>query len=353
MKLNREQLLKELEGVTPGLSQREIIEQSSCFVFDGTQVMTFNDEIACFQKCSLNVQGAVQATRLLALLRKYPDELIDVSVESETLHLRGKGNRHSEFPMERDILLPVQTVKRPKEWRRLPTDFLEAVKLVRDCVGKDESQFHLTCVHVHPDYIESCDNFQAARFEVKTGVEKPFLVRKDSLKHITELGMTKFGMTKSWAHFKNPNGLRLSCRLYTDTAEYPDLAGILAVKGFKLTWPKGLSDCVDRAGELSATDADEDHVLVTLKKGKIKVQGRSVSGGHGESRKLDYKGKKFAFTISPKLMINILDKHNESVLSVERLKSRDGKFQYVTVLGTTKKAVTDDSQIDGQTEETE
>ena len=58
--------------------------------------------------------------------------------------------------MEREVLLPVDAVEVPEKWRRLPEDFLEAVSIVQQTAGRDESQFSLTCVHISPDWVEAC-----------------------------------------------------------------------------------------------------------------------------------------------------------------------------------------------------
>ena len=44
LRVNRQLLLDALMSVTPGLTQKELIEQSSCVVFRNGQVYTFNDE---------------------------------------------------------------------------------------------------------------------------------------------------------------------------------------------------------------------------------------------------------------------------------------------------------------------
>jgi hypothetical protein len=72
--VNREQFIKELESVQAGLSVRAATEQSNCFVFSDGVVRTFNDEIACEQKTSLKITGAVIADPLISLLRKLPEE---------------------------------------------------------------------------------------------------------------------------------------------------------------------------------------------------------------------------------------------------------------------------------------
>ena len=81
MIINREELLKQLESVLPGLSTREIIEQSSCFIFKDETVNTYNDEIACSQKSVLKIEGAVQALPFISLLRKLKEEELEKETE--------------------------------------------------------------------------------------------------------------------------------------------------------------------------------------------------------------------------------------------------------------------------------
>ena len=47
MKIQREELIRKLESVQPGLAVRETIEQSSTFVFYHGDVHTLNDEVYC------------------------------------------------------------------------------------------------------------------------------------------------------------------------------------------------------------------------------------------------------------------------------------------------------------------
>jgi len=72
MKVNREAFLQCLETVQPGLSTREVVEQASSFIFKEGEVFSFNDELFCRNKSTLNssFQGAVKADKLLNLLRK-------------------------------------------------------------------------------------------------------------------------------------------------------------------------------------------------------------------------------------------------------------------------------------------
>ena len=329
-KIEREQLLKELESVTPGLSVREIIEQSSCFVFRKGKVCTFNDEIACWMESALTITGAVQANTLLNLLRKLPEDTIDISIDHDKLVVKGK-RRRARVILESEVTLPIDSIRQPKSWKTLPADFLEGLSLVQDCVGKDETNFVLTCVHIHPDKLEASDNDRVAKFKTKTDLDKPTLIRKDSIKHIVSLGMTEFGETKNWMHFRNVNGLVISCRRYSE--DFPDTDPAFKIKGKKMSLPKGLEGAAERASVFTTDNAEDDDILISLSTGKATIVGTGANGDFREVKKVEYAGPELTFMISPNQLIALTKKHNDAIVSQEKLKCKSGKFEFVAALG--------------------
>jgi len=129
--------------------------------------------------------------------------------------------------------------------------------------------------------------------------------------------------------------LILSCRLYIE--EYPDISTVLEdVKGVTVSLPKGLEKAVQNAQIFSGLDVDDNYVVIDLHPGKVTVTGQCVHGWYRKTTKIDYKKKQsINFTITPKILTEILNKYNECVLSKTQLKAGIGSdFTYVTVLGT-------------------
>jgi DNA polymerase III sliding clamp (beta) subunit (PCNA family) len=337
MKVNREELLKSLEAVMPGLSTKEIIEQSSCFIFQDGHVSTYNDEIACSQKVSVKIEGAVPAMPLISIIRKLKEDEVDISANDAATQLLVRANsKRAGINMDQEILLPIEAVDRPKKWKNLPENFADAVAIVQPCAGSNESEFAMTCVHVTSKFIEACDNHQVTRFKIKTEIENPILIRKESLKHIISLDMVEFSETKHWIHFKNSDGLILSCRHWMDDYPSDDISKVLKVEGSPLTLPKGIKDTVEKATIFSAENPEDDNVIVNLKRGKFKITGKGTSGWFTEVKKSTYDGSSLQFTIPPKLLIELVQHHNDCEITGERLKVKGSKFVYVTVLGTVK-----------------
>lgn len=333
MLVNREKLLNQLEQVTPGLSTYEVLEQSTCFVFQKGTVYTYNDDVACICKTDLGeLKGAVIAKPLVSLLRRMSEEEINIEVEADQFIISGKRKK-AVLRIEKEVVLPIDNIEVAEQWNKLPDDFIAAIKAVRDCASKDSSKFVLTCIHIHPKWIEACDGYAVARYVLKTKISEALLIRNSSIQYATSLGMTHFSETKQWIHFKNDTGLILSCRKYIE--EYKDLTDYLKVEGKTLPLPKKLAKTIGRAEVLASENTtDEVLVKVSISPGKIQVSGKGAHGIYKEFGKLEYNGEPLSFNIPPSLLTNLLQKYSSCSVSQQRLKVGDDKFTYVTCLGT-------------------
>lgn len=330
-KINREALLRQLKSVMPGLSMKEIIEQSGCFVFRRGNIYTYNDEISCAVPCEVPVNGAVQSKALVSLLEKLKDETIEI-VENDGEMLVKAKRRNANFRMEKKILLPLDSVEAPGEWRDLPEDFTEAIKITQQSTSTDEMRFNLTCVHIHPDWIEACDNSQVIRYDVQLDIDSPILLRGVAIKSIVGLDMLQYSKTKNWMHFRNADDLLFSCRLFVD--KFPDVSPILNVKGRKITLPKGLREAAERAEIFSSDNIENDRqVEIHIRSGRLKILGESSSGRYSETRKVKYDGPPISFLISPKLLGDITSHHRKCVISDTMLFVDGGKYKFATGLG--------------------
>jgi len=232
--------------------------------------------------------------------------------------------------MDTDILLPIDSVERPKKWKTLPKDFTSAVSIIQQCSGKDETKFSLTCVHLTSKWIEACDGYQAARYKMKMEVEKPTLVRKESIKYITDLDMLEFSETKHWIHFKNSSGLILSCRRWIEN--YPELSELLKVEGTPTKFPKGLVGAVEKAEIFSVENVEDNQVTINLKPNRLRITGRGASGYYQEIKNIKYKGKDLSFRVAAGLFADLIRHYNSCEITSDRLKVTTGKYSYITVL---------------------
>lgn len=332
-RVNRTEFLQQLRAVEAGLSKTEFVEQSSCFGFKDGMVMTFNDEMACQTKSLLDKSfvGVVKAAPLMKILDKMPDDVVEVTPGESELIVAGKRKK-TGVTMEKDFNLPIHTVEKPDEWKELPSNFKDAVEMVQECAGKDESQFTTTCLHLHPKWIEASDRFQLTRYRIRMGISTPCLVRRDSIVRVIPLDVTEFAETEKWIHFRNPAKLVLSCCRYVEP--FRDLKPYLSIDGTEpATLPRTLGEAAERAEIFSSENQDENLVEVDLKPGKLVIRGQGASGWYAESKSLKYDGQPMTFMVKPKVLVQLVKKHTDCFVSQDRLIVKAAKFTYVTCLG--------------------
>ena len=333
MKVQREQLLNHLESVSAGLATKDIVEQSSCFVFLGGRIFTFNDELSCSIQSPIKIKGAIAAKPILELLSKMKEDEIDVSQNYGNMIIRGIS-KMAKFNMQSKISLPINEMEIPTNWIPLNPEFSEAVDIVQTTAARGvNASFNLTCIHITPKLIESCDNHQATRYPLDTGIKKDVLIRQPSIKHVAHLGMNEVSCGENWLHFRNPSvsDLVLSCR-YTEQVDYQDLNAIFEVEGIPATLPSGLEEAADKA-QIFTQEQITEVVTVQIQNGELILKGVGTSGEYVEKKKVKFKGD-VTFCISPKLLSEIVNRANDCLISEKQLKVDTGKFIYVTSLVT-------------------
>lgn len=329
-KVEKAKLLEQLEQGLSGIAQREMIEQSSCFVFTDGFIHTFNDEIYCRVPTELDIVGAVPSKIILETLKKIKDTEIEITVDENKLNIRGKSKTIS-INMQEEIFLPISEIKVPDEFKKLPEEFIEAIELTKNCASKNESNFNFTCVHITSDFIESCDNSQVLRYDLKTGFKKEILIKADSIKHIVQPNMSYFAENENWMFFKNQEDFVLGCRRHV--LDYPDCSSILEGEGNKITLPKGLDDAIEAANLFTKDNIENDRIIVTLKKGRVLIKGEGIHGSYKEVKKANYTEDEINFTISPMLLKQITKTYNECELTSNKLLVKNAKYSYATCLG--------------------
>ena len=321
MRINREQLLAELKSVMAGLSTSKVKDQTDYFIFQDGKVYTRNkDEIVCSRNTLLNITGAIKAKPLVSILSKMNERNIEISFNKDLLLIKGKRER-SEFVVK-EIMFPVNVESR-KKWQKLPDNFAEAISLVLPCAS---SYHHIPCIHITPKFIEATDDEQAARFKIKTKVSESRLIKRDNFQYIILSDMSKFCETEDWIHFKNSDGLVLSCRLIV--SEYPDLSNVFKMKGQILVIPKDLKEDIETAERL----AEDKELQINIEHKKFIVIGKGKFGSFKITKEVRYEGKPLRFTIGVQIISEISQEHSKCTISSDRLKVESENFVRIVAI---------------------
>ena len=334
MKIKKSDLISALEKVRPGLSSKELIQQSTSFCFLEGNVVTYNDEISISHPVAgLEITGAVQATELYQLLKKLKQDELELTVTENEIQLTS-GKTKAGLTLQTEIKLPLSEVERKSKWKTLPENFKDALRFAVSSCSKDMSKPVLTCVHVNQEgFIEGCDNYRVARWtleaEFPTGT---FLIPQSSVLELLKLDPVKVALDGGWVHFITEDKTTMSCRVIDD--HFPDTSKLLKQSGSEISLPEGIGKILDRAMIFAKRDSmmDEDvviHVLESL----VRIESKSETGWFKEEvENIGYVGEDLKFDVTPSLLKNILSETSVFEHCGNRLKFSGTNWVYVVVL---------------------
>jgi hypothetical protein len=333
----REDLIYPLERVSPALSYRESIEQATCFVFRGGFVHAYDEKLYARAPLpeGLELEGAVHAKKLMGILKSLTCDEVHVHQEEDRLVLKKMGRKtwtdRYRFVMDPQVKLPIEDIDEPKEWVPLHESFSDALAIVQECAGKDRDLYYTVCVHVHPDRLEAIGSTAgpAGRYRLKTGVKKACVVERDVIKHVIASGVEELGETAGWLHFRSGE-FRMSCQRQVD--KYPDLDDVFVKKGRKVLLPASLPEVVERCEKFTEDDKENNLLLVELRPGWMRLNGRGAAGDGDGFRPCDYEGPPVAFQMSPKILKGLSDKGGEAFVADDKLMIDGGRWSFVVGL---------------------
>jgi hypothetical protein len=342
MEIKKEELRNALNIVKPGLANKEIIEQSTSFVFVDDFVVTYNDEICITHDLKLGIKGAIKAEEMYNFLSKVKTENIKMEI-TETEIVMKAGRAKVGFALKSEILLPITEEMADKEdWKKLPKNFVKAAKFAAACASDNMSNAKLTCVNFDKKSgkVSATDNYRVVQWDLRKKI--PFqttLIPYTSINEVVKVKPKYVAQGKGWVHFKNDNGTTISCRVFNE--KYVDIEALLNIdmeEGLLFTFPDDFKEILERADVFTKAQAktmNEESIDVIMDGKLLKVECASETAWFKESvRVKGYKGQEFAFKITPYLLKDILKETNVCMVFEHLLKFEGGDWVYISTLRT-------------------
>lgn len=330
MQVIRGKLLGLLSEASLGLSRKEVIEQSSSFVFSGPDLLTFNDTIMVRTKNLLGFDAAVVATDFMEMISKLPDEELDITMEEGEIRIKGR-RREAGLSCMVGGRLPIEHVTRPSVWVPLPTGIAAHLQQVGTVCGNDETMLIMTCIHITPDLIEGCDGFRFCRVTIPTGFPEDVLVPAKAMGQLRELDLTHVSQTRGWVHFKTASEAEVSIRCYHKDY-HPGVDSLLAMNNpEKITLPPTLTEILERS-EITLTASYDSVVSVDISNNNMTLSSRKDRGWYKEKKRIEYSGRPLLFQVHPKFFAEILEKTLEVEVDERKMKICVGQTQFSVCL---------------------
>lgn len=338
MKINKTELLACLNILKPGLAAKEVVEQSSSFVFMNNQAVTFNDEIAihCGLPGDLEIDGAIPAKEFVSILTRFKGDEIDITQNDNELSLKC-GKQRAGIKLEAEITLPINELAIPKKWIDLPDDFLKGLSACYPTASKDLTQPLLTNICLSGEHAVATDNSRIAVYswENPSKFNDEILLPASTVPGLVRTNITKFHIESSgWCHFtNNDKSVVYSCRI--SEGKFPDVFQHLVFDIIgSIQFPNDMSETLDRAGVFLSNIIDTDN-FVTIDinpKGVITIAGKGDVGWYEETCRTKWEGSDVVFSIYPQHLQEILKSTKQAQIGDGIIKFVSGQFQHVIAL---------------------
>lgn len=334
-KINRMQFIDVLTKVKPGIADKEIIEQSSHFIFEPDRVWSFNDEIAINQTFNSGLKGAVKADEFYKLLNKLEDETITITINEGGFCVQGEKIT-ANIKIDPDVKL--QTVSIPdikaKGWEVLPDEFCSSLSVCLFSASKNMIRPALTCLYVTGDKVVSTDTFRATKHTMQGSISTELLIPASSAKELIKYNVVKiFTGNKGWLHFTNDESTIFSCRTFADIEFPKQIWDFFNVEGEKIILPDTFDKVIDRVSTLITADFDLDRfVTLNIEKNILECKSKGSYGSISEKIKIDYKGEVISIKIHPGFLTAIINKLNEVIIGQDRVLFQGDNFEHAICL---------------------
>ena len=335
MIVQKKDIVHALEKVKPGLASKEMIEQSTSFAFMGERIVTYNDEISLSHPIpNMKITGAIKADEFYKLLSKIKNEEIEMEVSKSTISIKA-GKFKSEFTMQQEIKLPIEEIGEIKKFKKLPDNFIDAIKFTMFSCSSDMSKPILTCIAVHKEgFTESNDDHRGTKYNMNEEVPFSFLIPASSAKELVKFKVKSVAKGEGWIHFKTEEDTIFSCRVLNDA--YPDSSKIYKVKDKKkIDFPKSINEMLDRASVFSKREFYLlEEVQVSLKDNYLKIRSEAMDGtGWSEEKaKVKYTDEPIEFSINPNFLFDIIKSVRSCSLGKDRISFKGVQWEHILLL---------------------
>ena len=332
MKLDRLEFLAILKTVICGAHQKEILEQSHCFIFQEKSITSFNGEILSQAKFSNSLgKFAVPAYDLIQLVTKFPDKEITLTIKSQQLVILGKKKR-AGLTIHSEILLPIEDIKVPKKMEKIKEGIMEALIMAAKICSPGHEDYRVSHVHISSNKIQSTDKYRFLRTSIVTGL-KTILVPSNALLTIADIKINKIKMTKGWLWFGNKD-IRLGiCCSEEEYYEDKMIDNVITMNNGKpVQLPKEMINVVDRALIMAKDDVTRMSKIILTSR-FITVRTQKESGWYEERQSVKYKGKDMKLFVGLSLFKDLLNKTHKVYISQDKIKMKKNNIEFLICLG--------------------
>lgn len=298
-----------LNLLKPGLSNTGDIEGTDNYIFVDDRIITYNDSISVQFPFEHSIEGMINADKLEKVVSKLKGS-VSVNINDNEIIIKSgtiKSGLRIDFEIP-EFLEDVYDLSEI-EWEEAPEKFIEKLIFCSYSAAKETDNPLVTCVHIVDDFVEATNNLKITKCTFDKKISDECFVPANCVRQMRGFKAEEYAIDGAWIHFRNSEGCVFSCRRYK--GEFLNTEKIYEIKGKKIEIPEKLKGAVERA---KIFNEDEQISILITGKG-IRVKGVDSLGWLTEMIKVKNDCDKIRFEIHPQSLIEIIEGHNECILS--------------------------------------
>lgn len=313
MKMNKTELMNILQKVKPGLAKRDIIEQFTHFIFSGTEVITYNDEICISHPLETDFVCSAKSDEFFKAISSVETEEVEVTLNEGKLCISSENARgHLLTTPEEDdaeqliTALDIDSIK--NQWQSLPSDFIRGISLCMFSASKDLTKGVHTCVFAEGDLLSSSDGIRVSVYVMDGEITPKVLIPASNVAELVKFDVKKYFISESWAHFQTENGVIFSSRIME--GNYPALHAYLEISGEQVKLPAKLKNLVESITFMVDGKVELDRFMdIYISPNKILCKAVKKNIGEFE-KEMEFESgiEELHLVINPGFLIQVLEK---------------------------------------------
>jgi DNA polymerase III sliding clamp (beta) subunit (PCNA family) len=322
MEINRKEFLETLKRLSPAITQKEVISQSTDFIFSGEKIITYNGDLCISANFKTEFSGAINGKTLYNFLSSLKEDTFEIT-KTENNFILKSGKIKSKIK-SKDIQSDYVNYEIEK-FTEISSDLFSAIKMSLFSVSTDDGKFPLNCVYVNNDSVMTCDNIRASKIKIEPAntafliphnIAKILIQYKDFASFYTEEG-------DKWLHLKTDNDIVYSFHMVF--GDYPDLEFLFNPdsEGLIFEFPEELK------GSIDSTVVFNDEILeIVAREGTVKCMSTGIDGTVYATIEHEIPGD-IHFNINPVFLKEILSHGNECIIYDDTLLFSTDSFIHV------------------------
>jgi len=343
MDVNRKELIEAMSKIKPGIANKEFLEQSTHFILNENEIISYNDEISIVYPIDLGVQCTVDASLFYKLASKLDGENLFLGLDGTTLRVESEGVK-AKLPTAVSSEMFEYIGKLTKEqdeleWKKLPSDFISGISMCIFSASLDKTQGTLTCVWIEEGDIITFDKYRASWYQMESKVQDKFYIEADYLSALLDFeDPSEYCLSEGWAHFAMDNGVVFSARRTMPDKMLPVRTKFKVDSDVPIvSVPYSLVSAIETVS-LTVEQEEKMNQFVTIDFGEdfIHCKGESERGSIEKEIRLDepLQIEPFTFSAPPFSLIQVLTHATQiQVLDGRALFSSSGNKTYRHLLG--------------------